>query len=138
MTPTANSNNSAIRSGIVNRRAIMTIPIINSVVVCPKPQEIPTQNDRSGFLYSLTMVDTATTWSGSSECLDPKSIPSTKAASKPSSASCSSMISPRYWGLIDISAGGLRDSRTGTRSKCPLWQNAPDQAQNRTLPTEYP
>ena len=55
---------------------MITTPMSSRVVVCPRPHDTPTQKDLSGLRYSLTMVDTATTWSGSNECFSPSTIPS--------------------------------------------------------------
>jgi len=74
-TPAAPSNRERALSGIATRRVRTSNPTMNSIIEWPAPQAVAETIDlrRLGLLHRS--VETATTWSGSSECASPNANP---------------------------------------------------------------
>ena len=79
MIETMISRREAASSVMLIRRATMRPPRVSREVACPRPQNDPMRDDRRQLGSVDTMVETATTWSGSSACLRPRTKPSTTA-----------------------------------------------------------
>ena len=65
MSPTESSMESPIRAGITTSNRMMAEPTTNIVRVWPIPQKMPVSAAFSRLRWRLTIVVTATTWSGS-------------------------------------------------------------------------
>ena len=63
--PTESSIESPIRAGITTSNRMMAEPTTKMVRVCPMPQKMPVRAAFSRLRWRLTIVVTATTWSGS-------------------------------------------------------------------------
>ena len=74
-TPAAKSNNFRTACGITTLRVSTNNPITNNTAECPTPQTVAEVMDLRRLLLLHTKVETATTWSGSSECPKPKPNP---------------------------------------------------------------
>ena len=76
MRATENSIDRPMRGGITTPKTIMAAPTRKIVSVWPSPHIIPISAALRTLICLLTNVDTATTWSGSVECLIPRISPS--------------------------------------------------------------
>ena len=72
---TATSSQSPTCFGIEILSSKTAIPTTRSEAVWPSPQNVPIRDERATLLCSLTIVDTATMWSGSSACRSPYTNP---------------------------------------------------------------
>ena len=73
--PAAQSNNLSIDWGITTLRVRTSNPVINSTAEWLMPQIVAEVMDLRRLLLLHNKVETATTWSGSSECAKPNPNP---------------------------------------------------------------
>ena len=80
MTATASSIHNAIPLGMLSFSPMTAMPARNSDAVCPSPQDVPTSVERAILRDWLTIVETATMWSGSKAWRKPSAKPKPSAA----------------------------------------------------------
>src|SRR5262249_26360281 len=80
ITATAVSAAATKVCGMLNRSASTIVPQINNDAVWPTPQSAPATDERTTLLFLLTIVETATRWSGSSAWRMPSAKPNPNTA----------------------------------------------------------
>ena len=84
---TQNSIDSPRRGGMTTPKIIIADPTRKIVSVCPRPHSNPIVAELLTDFWRLTMVVTASTWSGSVECRIPRNNPSKITVTKGTSLS---------------------------------------------------